>query len=200
MALVQCNLAPFINQEFAVTGAWGEPRTGHIHAGIDLASVGSGGVAKPIYSMSQGVVTRVDQTDTGTGYGALCIVWNTANNDLWLYGDLGDNSVLVNVGDTVQQGTQIGVEGNPSGTSSTGLHVHLEKENQSDGIFKFGYNNSIDPTTGTGIVNEVYTTSGETYIFDGTPIPPEPPSEEPKQHKFPWAVLTKSIRNRRLTN
>ena len=28
----QCNLAPFINQEFLVTGAWGEPRTGHIHA------------------------------------------------------------------------------------------------------------------------------------------------------------------------
>lgn len=200
MALVQCNLAPFINQEFAVTGAWGEPRTGHIHAGIDLASVGSGGVAKPIYSMSQGVVTRVDQTDTGTGYGALCIVWDQSTNDLWLYGDLGDNSVLVNVGDTVQQGTQIGVEGNPSGTASTGLHVHLEKENQSDGVFKFGYNNSIDPTTGTGIVNEVYTTSGETYIFDGTPIPPEPPSEEPKKHKFPWAVLTKSIRNKRLTN
>lgn len=199
MALVQCNLAPFINQEFAVTGAWGEGRPGHLHAGIDLASVGSQGQAKPIYSMSSGIVTRVDQTDTGTGYGALCIVWDQSTNDLWLYGDLGDNSVLVNVGDTVQQGTQIGLEGNPSGTASTGLHVHLEKENQSDGIFKFGYNNSIDPTTGTGIVNEVYTTSGETYIFDGTPIPPEPPSEETKKHKFPWAVFTKVIRNRRLT-
>ena len=28
----QCNLAPFINKEFLVTGAWGEQRTGHIHA------------------------------------------------------------------------------------------------------------------------------------------------------------------------
>ena len=140
MVLVQATLAPFINQEFVVTGAWGEPRTGHIHAGIDLASLGSGGVAKPVYSMSQGVVTRVDQIDQGTGYGAMCIIWNQSNNDLWLYGDLGDNSIPLTVGQNVVQGTQVGVEGNPSGTASTGLHVHVEKENQSDGIFKFGYN------------------------------------------------------------
>ncbi len=191
MALIQCNLAPFINQEFAVTGAWGEPRTGHIHAGIDLASVGSLGVAKPIYSMSEGIVTRVDQYDTGTGYGALCIIWNQTNNDLWLYGDLGDYSIPLIVGQTVQQGTQVGVEGNPSGTASTGLHVHLEKENQADGVFKFGYNNSIDPTTGTGIQNVVYTTSGDTYIYDGTPIPT---TEEKK--KFPWVLYANKIRKR----
>lgn len=193
MVEVQASLAPFINQEFVVTGAWGEPRTGHIHAGIDLASLGSGGVAKPIYSMSQGIVTRVDQTDQGTGYGAMCIIWNTSNNDLWLYGDLGDYSIPLTVGQTVQQGTYIGLEGNPSGTASTGLHVHLEKENQSDGIFKFGYNNSIDPTTGTGILNEVYTTSDEYYIYDGTPVPPT----EEKKSKFPWVLYARKLRERR---
>ena len=192
MALINCNLAPFINQEFAVTGAWGEPRSGHIHAGIDLASVGSGGVAKPIYSMSEGVVLRVDQTDQGTGYGAMVIIRNLSNNDLWLYGDLGDNSIPLTVGQNVVQGTQVGVEGNPSGTASTGLHVHLEKENQSDGIFKFGYTNSIDPVAGTGIQNVVYTTSGDTYIFDGTPVPPTGITEK----KFKWSVFTNVIRNR----
>ena len=126
--------------------------------------------------MSNGVVTRVDQTDTGTGYGALCIVWDTATNDLWLYGDLSDNTVLVNVGDTVQQGQQISYEGNPSGTASTGLHVHLEKENQADGVFKFYYINSIDPTTGTGIINVV--DYNNVYIYDGTPIPPTPSSKK----------------------
>ena len=193
MVEVQASLAPFINQAFVVTGAWGEPRTGHIHAGIDLASLGSGGVAKPVYSMSDGIVTRVDQTDQGTGYGAMAIIWNQQNNDLWLYGDLGDNSVVLTVGQTVQQGQQVGVEGNPSGTASTGLHVHLEKENQSDGIFKFGYNNSIDPTTGTGILNEVYTTSDEYYIYDGTPVPPT----QTISKKFNWPVFTKIIRERR---
>ena len=193
MVLVQASLAPFINQEFVVTGAWGEPRTGHIHAGIDLASLGSGGVAKPVYSMSDGIVTRVDQTDQGTGYGAMAIIWNQSNNDLWLYGDLGDNSVVLTVGQRVLQGQQVGVEGNPGGTASTGLHVHLEKENQSDGIFKFGYNNSIDPTTGTGILNEVYTTSDEYYIYDGTPVPPT----QEVSKKFNWPVFTKIIRERR---
>jgi murein DD-endopeptidase MepM/ murein hydrolase activator NlpD len=191
MVLVQATLAPFINQEFVVTGAWGEPRSGHIHAGIDLASLGSGGVAKPVYSMSEGIVTRVDQTDQGTGYGAMCIIWNQSNNDLWLYGDLGDNSIPLTVGQNVVQGTQVGVEGNPTGTASTGLHVHLEKENQSDGIFKFGYNNSIDPTTGTGILNEVYTTSDEYYIFDGTPVPPT----RAEKKRFPWVIYANKLRN-----
>ena len=193
MVEVQASLAPFINQEFVVTGAWGEPRSGHIHAGIDLASLGTGSNAQPIYSMSDGIVTRVDQTDQGTGYGAMAIIWNQQNNDLWLYGDLGDNSVVLTVGQTVVQGQQVGVEGNPSGTASTGLHVHLEKENQSDGIFKFGYNNSIDPTTGTGILNEVYTTSDEYYIYDGTPVPPT----QTISKKFNWPVFTKIIRERR---
>ena len=129
----------------------------------------------------------------GTGYGALCIVWNTDNNDLWLYGDLSDNTVMVNVGDRVLQGQQISVEGNPSGTASTGLHVHLEKENQSDGVFKFGYNNSIDPTAGTRIQNVVYTTSGDFYIYDGTPVPPTPTTSEKK--KFPWVLYARKLRN-----
>lgn len=185
MVLVQATLAPFINQEFVVTGAWGEQRPGHIHAGIDLASLGSGGVAKPVYSMSDGIVTRVDQTEQGTGYGALCIIWNQSNNDLWLYGDLGDNSIPLTVGQQVQQGQQVGVEGDPSGTASTGLHVHVEKENQSDGEFRFGYTNSIDPTTGTGILNEVYTTSDEYYIYDGTPISGD------NEYSKRWFMLTK---------
>lgn len=187
--MINCTLAPFINEEFLVTGAWGEPRTGHIHAGIDLQTrkAFQTGVGQPVYSMSNGIVTRVDQYDTGSGYGALCIIWNQANNDLWLYGDLSDNTVLVNVGDNVIQGQHISYEGNPSGTASTGLHVHLEKENQTDGIFKFGYNNSIDPTTGTGIINIV--DNNNVYIYNGSPVPPQPTVELKK--KFPWFLFWK---------
>lgn len=181
---INVNLAPFINKEFLVTGAWGEPRAGHIHAGIDLQTreAYQTGIGQPVYSMSNGIVTRVDQTNQGTGYGALCIVWNTDNNDLWLYGDLSDNTVLVNEGDRVLQGQQISIEGNPSGTASTGLHVHLEKENQADGVFKFGYANSIDPTTGTGIENVVKYSN--VYIYDGTPVPPTPVKSKKNWWKF----------------
>ena len=34
----QCNLAPFINQPFYITGTWGEPRQTHLHAGLDLST------------------------------------------------------------------------------------------------------------------------------------------------------------------
>ena len=142
--------------------------------------------------MSDGVVTRVDQRDTGTGYGALVIIWNTSNNDLWLYGDLGDNSIPVSVGDQVTRGQRIGIEGNPAGTASTGLHVHVEKENQSDGRFKFGYANSINPTTGTGIKNEVYRTSGEIYLYNPL-VPPTPITK--KKRNFPWALYARNFRN-----
>lgn len=179
---IEVNLAPFIDKEFLVTGAWGEGRPGHIHAGIDLQTreAYQTGIGQPIYSMSNGIVKRVDQQDTGTNYGALCIIYNDENNDLWLYGDLSDNSVLVNVGDRVVQGQHISYEGNPSGTPSTGLHVHLEKENQSDGIFKFGYNNSIDPTEGTGIENVV--NYNNVYIYNGQPIP----TKKKNTKKWAW--------------
>lgn len=161
--------------------------------GIDLATVGTGSVGQPVYSMSDGVVTRVDQSDTGTGYGALVIIWNKINNDLWLYGDLGDNSIPLSVGDSVRQGQKVGIEGNPSGTSSTGLHVHLEKENQSDGVFKFYFINSINPIIGTGIQNKVYSQSGDIYIYDGTPVPP---TGTQQKKKFPWVLYANKIRNR----
>lgn len=189
----QVNLAPFINEEFCVTGAWGEQRQGHIHAGIDLQTrkAYETDVGQPIYAMEDGIVTRVDQTDQGTGYGALVIIWNQVTNNLWLYGDLSDNTILVNVNDRVVQGQHISYEGNPSGTASSGLHVHLEKENESDGEFKFGYINSIDPTTGTGIPNVV---SSAEFIYYRT-IPPTPTTT--KKKSFPWAIFTKKIRQKR---
>ena len=128
--------------------------------------------------------------------GPYVIVRNSTNNDLWLYGDLGQNPV-VSVGDVISQGAQIGVEGNPASTSSTGLHVHLEKENQADGAFKYGYANSIDPTAGTGIVNA---TDGTIYIYDGTipPTPPTPPTPTMARGKFPWFLIAKKLRNNRI--
>lgn len=63
----QCNLAPFINQEFYITGTWGEIRQGHIHAGLDLSTGGQNNV----YCMKTGTVITVDEQGTsGSGYRA----------------------------------------------------------------------------------------------------------------------------------
>lgn len=168
----QCNLAPLINEEFLVTGAWGEPRTGHTHAGIDLQTrkAYQTGVGQPVYSMCDGIVQFVG---SNSGYGPYCIIYNPTNNDLWLFGDM-DSNIVVTQGQTILQGQQIGYEGNPSGTASTGLHVHMEKENHGNNTWLGGYQNSIDPTTGTGIKNVKYSEEYIVYIYDGTPVPPGP--------------------------
>ena len=126
---INVNLAPYINQEFVVTGAWGELRTNpvHFHAGIDLQTrlAYTSGVGQPVYSMCDGIVKAVTEN---SGYGPYVIIYNPVNHDLWLFGDLDSNRTVVE-GQTILQGQQIGFEGNPSGTASTGLHVHMEKEN-----------------------------------------------------------------------
>ena len=99
-------------------------------------------------------------------------------------------------GQTVSVGQQIGYEGNPSGTASTGLHVHMEKENHGNDTWLGGYQNSVDPVAGTGIKNVKYSVEWIEYIYYGTPIPPEPPIPEVEEkHKFPWFIYYNRWRN-----
>lgn len=118
-----CTLAPFINQNFYITGTWGEPRTGHLHAGLDLST---GGI-NPVYNMVEGTVIFVDANGTtGSGYGPYIII-QSSTGVTWLYGDLSPITGY-SVGDHVLQGQRIATEGNPAGTGSTGYHVHIELE------------------------------------------------------------------------
>ena len=183
----QCSLAPFINQEFYITGYWGESRSGHIHAGLDLST---GGI-NPVYNMKEGDVIFVDPNGTtGSGYGPYIII-QSLDGTTWLYGDLSPISGY-SVGDHVLQGQQIGLEGNPSGTGSTGYHVHIELEMLTYGqSFRYGYANSSDPATPLGLPNQI----GGPYIYDGTPIPPTP--TEIIKKKFPWVIYARKLRNKR---
>ena len=133
------------------------------------------GIGQPVYSMCDGIVQAVT---SNSGYGPYVIIYNPTNHDLWLFGDMDEVRTVVQ-GQTVSQGQQIGYEGNPSGTASTGLHVHMERENHGNNTWLGGYQNSIDPTTGTGIKNVKYSVEYIVYIYDGTPVPPEPPTPTP---------------------
>ena len=44
---IECNIAPFINIKFYLTGAWGEQRATHKHAGIDIST----GKKSNVYNM-----------------------------------------------------------------------------------------------------------------------------------------------------
>lgn len=185
----EVNNAPFIDVDFYVTGAWGEPRAGHIHAGVDLST----GQHKEVYNMYAG---RVIEVGDGRGYGPYIIIKSDDGNAM-LYGDMSETAGL-QVGDIIAKNQRIGSEGNPSGTTSTGFHVHIEKEylGESD-TFRFGYDNSIDPVAGTGIPNFVSYSSA--YIYNGEipPEPPEPTETKIKKKNFKWAIYTNIIRKRR---
>jgi hypothetical protein len=56
------------------------------------------------------------------GYGNLVIVAHAADGYMILYGHL--DNILVSVGDGIQQGTVVGLEGSTG--NSTGPHVHFE--------------------------------------------------------------------------
>ena len=75
----------------------------------------------------------------------------------------------------------------------------MEKENHGNDTWLGGFLNSIDPTTGTGIKNTKYSVEYIVYIYDGTPIPPEPPTPTKKEHKFPWVLYAKKLRNKPFT-
>ena len=135
-----CNNAPFINQNFYITGYWGEPRTGHIHVGYDLST---GGINN-VYNMYDGYVIDVNPTGAGSGYGPNIII-QCLDGMTWLYGDLSPFSGF-SIGDHVLQGQYIATEGNPAGTSSTGYHVHIELEYLQWGqSFIYGFDASSDP-------------------------------------------------------
>ena len=96
----------------------------------------------------------------------------------WLYGDL-EEFTNWSVGDRIKKGDLISQEGNPSGTGSTGNHVHVELEMLTKGeSFKYGFDNSENPCPILGIENVVNQTA---YIYSGT----VPPAKRIKKI-FPW--------------
>lgn len=65
---IRAKLAPFINKEFYLTGAFGEQRQTHIHKGVDLST----GEKSPIYSLNAGTCI-LKAYDSG-GYGDYVII------------------------------------------------------------------------------------------------------------------------------
>lgn len=96
-----------------VSSVYGE-RNGELHMGIDIAnSKGS-----PIYAAKDGIVTR---TEWYFGYGK-CIDIKHNDGSWTRYGHL--DKFLVNIGDKVNQGDEIGLMGTTG--NSTGYHLHFE--------------------------------------------------------------------------
>jgi len=107
-----------ISQRFGPTTYWFEPPYAgypHFHTGIDMVEP----FGSPVYAADDGVVALVGSSSTG--YGRYVVIAHSGGFDT-LYGHL--SATLVKVGQTVTQGTPVGLEGSTG--NSTGPHLHFE--------------------------------------------------------------------------
>ena len=104
----------------------------------------------------------------------------------FLYAHLKEPSVK-NVGDTVNIGEFVGIEGTTG--SSTGIHLHLEMQDISthSWIFHAPKETYTNPADFLGIPN----VEGTVAIYYGTPIP-----TTPKRNKFKWVLYARKLRNK----
>lgn len=102
------------------------------HDGVDFNS----GDGTPVMAVAAGTV--VSSTDAGGGYGVMIEVEHQIDGQTTtsLYAHMGYGSRLVDVGDTVVAGQQIGSIGSTG--QSTGAHLHLEMYG-ADGVRFDGY-------------------------------------------------------------
>ena len=107
-----------ISQPFGPSSFWFEPPYGgyaHFHTGIDLVEP----FGSPVYAADDGVVALVGSSSSG--YGNYIVIAHSGGLNT-LYGHL--STALVKVGQSVTQGTPVGLEG--SSGNSTGAHLHFE--------------------------------------------------------------------------
>ncbi|MCW2613588.1 MAG: rane protein [Frankiales bacterium] len=96
-----------------LTSGYGR-RWGRLHAGIDLAS----GIGSPVRAAAAGTVLSAGSEG---GYGR-CVRITHADGTVTVYAHM--SALLVNDGERVEAGQQIGREGNTG--HSTGPHLHFE--------------------------------------------------------------------------
>lgn len=192
------HIAPFINDVFYITSPWWNvrvnPVTGQteIHRGLDIATVGS----KPVYSMLTGII-HSKGTDSSQGNWVV-IYDNDPNSSSYGYATLFMHLAsppTLNVGDSILAGQYVADEGTTG--QSTGIHLHVEMQdlNRWGGVWHWSYIQSdyLDPTQFMGIDN----IEGTSWIYDGTPIPPTPPTPSViKKPKFPWVLYAKKLRTK----
>lgn len=181
MADYEARVAPFINKTFYVTAKAGQYPSGGYHSGCDL-STGTGTRGEPLYSICNGTV--IETGYQSGGYGNYIIIKDDESQWAFLFGHMADPA-LKSQGDKIKIGEQFGVEGTTG--NSTGLHVHIDMEDYVKNGNKWIFNARNPNAWGVvyfpapeymGFPN----VAGITVFYDGTIVPPEPPTPEKKNN------------------
>ncbi len=113
-----------------ITGAFGEQRPGHIHAGIDIAA----GEGTPIHAADAGRVVLMQGVGASGGYGNYTCVQHTATMSTCY---AHQSRFGTSVGASVSQGQVIGYVGNTG--HSFGAHLHFEVRINGSPVSPLGY-------------------------------------------------------------
>jgi len=166
------NRLPYAGQ-VRVTSPQQRSRWGSPHNGIDLV----GQTSKILYSTCTGVVESVgwmsndsswqthiiggnSHRSQGRGFGYFITIREANSNRQHFYGHMAADSATVVVGQTVQMGAQIGLEGSTG--MSTGSHLHYE-------VRPHGMPGSVNTSAAfLGVPNEVATHTSGLATFQGT--------------------------------
>lgn len=160
------------------------------HTGVDFPQSGVAAQNPDLYSISEdGVVVYVYKESQGTtpALGNQVQILDNRTGLYYRYCHMLYGSVNVKVGDKVDLNTVVGKMGNTG--NSTGTHLHLEASTTQ----AWQCSSFVDPCQPLGFPNE----RGTVVKWDGTP--PQPPITiiKKRKKKFPWALFTRKIRNRR---
>jgi murein DD-endopeptidase MepM/ murein hydrolase activator NlpD len=113
-----------------ITGAFGEQRPGHIHAGIDIAA----GEGTPIHAADAGRVVLMQGVGASGGYGNYTCVQHTATMSTCY---AHQSRFGTSLGASVSQGQIIGYVGNTG--HSFGAHLHFEVRINGTPVSPLGY-------------------------------------------------------------
>ena len=114
---------PMVEGTFRVSSGFGR-RWGSPHLGVDLAAPHG----TPIYAVADGVVVQGRERAQGSVAGFGSWIWIDCQASVgrdFIYGHVHHPGILVQAGDRVRAGQQIGVVGNEG--QSTGPHLHFEE-------------------------------------------------------------------------
>ncbi|MGI9097264.1 MAG: murein hydrolase activator EnvC family protein [Solirubrobacteraceae bacterium] len=113
-----------------ITGAFGEQRPGHIHAGVDIAAPSG----TPIHAADDGRVVLMQGTGASGGYGNYTCVQHSANLSTCY---AHQSSFGTSLGASVNKGQVIGAVGNTG--HSFGAHLHFEVRISGTPVNPMGY-------------------------------------------------------------
>lgn len=98
----------------------------------------------------------------------------------------------LNVGDSVDYGDFVGIEGTTG--HSTGIHLHVSSQDMTgkdSWTFGLPISQLLNPCDYMGFPNVLNTS----VIYYGTPKPPQPPII--KKRKFKWVLYARKLREKR---